>query len=113
MVRVKCSVVRGRKRGKEGSERGKGGKKGKTLFYIKKMGKRVNIYMKFLVIGTNYFIQYFTWEVIIFLLYIMILTTDVTQILLMHIQYSGNNDVNLMRNEFFPRSTVLTSFFYI
>jgi len=52
-VRVKCGVVRGRKRGKEGSERGKGGKKGKTLFYIKKNGKRVYIYIKFLVIGTS------------------------------------------------------------
>ena len=50
MVRVKCGVVRGRKRGKEGNERGKGGKKG---ILHKKNGKRVDIYIKFLVIG-NY-----------------------------------------------------------
>jgi len=81
MVRVKCGVVQGRERGKEGSERGKGGKKGKTLFYIKN-GKRVYIYMKFLVIGTSVGSDYIFTDDTIFTQYIMILITDVTQILL-------------------------------
>ena len=59
-----------------GEEKERGSERGKKGILHKKNGKKVDIYIKFLVIG-NYFIQYFTKCG-----YIMILTTDVTQILL-------------------------------